>query len=142
MTVEAIRHSINRLAVMPGPGAASSNARRALLCLAIALPLGLAGCGSNEEGGAEIPQESADAMLASVSTIRQATASRQCEDAQAATNELRDQVDALPTQTDDEITEALGQMVSRLDEELDAECVETGPTGEDEEETTTTTEPV
>lgn len=120
---------VTRLAAMSGrPG-------MRLLGLAVALILAaaIAGCGG-DDGGPEIPREDADAMLATASEIEDATASQNCDEAQAATTTLRDQVNALEGEVGSEIYDALGQMVSRLDEELNAECTETGTT--DAEETT------
>jgi outer membrane biosynthesis protein TonB len=135
---------VTRLAAMP---------RLVGFAVALVLAAQVAGCG-DDGGGPEIPQEDADALIATTQEIEQASDAAECEDAQAATNQLRDQVDALEGEVDSEIFDALSQMVSRLDEELGVECVEEGTTDTEEtvEEpvepvepepttTTTTTEP-
>jgi hypothetical protein len=137
---------VTRLAAMP---------RLVGFAVALVLAAQVAGCGGDDGGGPEIPQEDADALIATTQEIERASDADECEDAQAATNQLRDQVDALETEVDSEIYDALSQMVSRLDEELGVECVEEGTTDPEEtvEEppvetvepepttTTTTTEP-
>jgi hypothetical protein len=77
-------------------------------------------------------------MLDTAQRIEEATTSRACDEAQTLTTDLRGLVGELPEETDPEIVDALDQMVSRIDEELDAECVEEGTT--DTEETPETTE--
>jgi hypothetical protein len=121
-----VRGRVTRLAAMPG--------RLLGFAVALILAASVAGCGGDDGGGPQIPQEDADAMLATAGQIEAATASEECEEAQAATNELRGQVDAVEGEVDVEIYDALSQMVSRLDEELDAECVDTGPTATEEPE--------
>jgi len=120
---------------MPG------RSRTRLLGLAAALTLAaaVAGCGG-DEGGEKIPAEDAQAMLDTASRIEQASASQECDEAQSGTTELRGRVEALPEETDQEIVDALDQMVSRVDEQLDAECADTGTS--EPEETTETTETV
>jgi hypothetical protein len=125
---------MRRLAAMPG----RVGTPLAGLAMALTACAAIAGCGG-DDGGPEIPREDADAMLATVSEIEAASASQECDEAQAGTTNLREQVDSLDGEIDGEIHDALSQMVSRLDEELGAECAETGPTGP--EETTETTEP-
>ncbi len=129
--------ALTRLAAMP------RGTRLAGPAVTLALAASAAGCGG--DGGALIPSESADEMVSTAQQIEDATTSQDCEQAQASTTELRGQVEALPEETDDEIVDALDQMVSRVDEQLDAECVEEGTTDTEEEtteptETTETTE--
>lgn len=118
----------SRLAAMPGAR------RRAILAVALAAALGaLAGCGgSGGDGG--IPPESADTMLAIADEIQAANDEGDCETAQRATTELRNEVDELGG---GETKEALDAMVTRLDENIDEECAESGTTDEAEPETTT-----
>ena len=127
--------ALTRLAAMPG------RSRTRLLGLAAALTLAaaVAGCGG-DEGGEKIPAEDAQAMLDTASRIEQASASQECDEAQSGTTELRGRVEALPEETDQEIVDALDQMVSRVDEQLDAECADTG-TSEPEETTETVAPP-
>lgn len=111
---------------------------------AVVLTLGLAACGGDDGSGGEIPRAAGEEMLAQISQIEQATASEECDRdaAQTSTTELRSQVDALEGQVDAETYDALSQMVSRLDEQLEVECVDTGTSDtEDTTETTETTAP-
>ena len=106
--------------------------------VALALAAVAAGCGG-DDSGAQIPQENADQMLATAQEIEQASSSQECDTAKSGTTDLRGQVDELEGDVDGEIYDALSQMVSRLDEQLDSECAETGTS---EPETTETTETV
>lgn len=115
----------NRLAAMPG------RRGRAILAAAILAALvPLSGCGG-DDGGGSIPQESADAMLASAAEIEQANAEGDCETAQSATTDLRSQVGELG---DGQVKKSLDAMVTRLDENLDADCVEEGTSPDPETE--------
>lgn len=127
------RYALTRLAAMRG------RTRLAGPAVTLALAAAGAGCGG-EDGGAQIPPDSADAMLETAQRIEDAVTERSCETAQGLTTELRGQVEALPEETDPEIVDALDQMVSRLDEQLDGECVEEGTTDTEEEPTTEPTE--
>jgi hypothetical protein len=113
---------VTRLAAMP---------RLVGFAVALVLAAQVAGCG-DDGGGPEIPQEDADALIATTQEIERATDNDECADAQAATSDLRVQVDALQGEVDSEIYDALSQMVSRLDEELGVECVEEGTTDTEE----------
>jgi hypothetical protein len=134
-----MRGALTRLAAMLG------GTRLAALAATLALAAASAGCGG-DGGGELIPPESADQMLTTAQQISDAVNSQDCDGAQASTTELRGLVDALPAETDDEIEDALDQMVSRVDEQLEADCVEEGTTDTEEEpteptETTETVEP-
>ena len=129
-------HALTRLAAMRG------RRRLAGPAVALALATAVSGCGG-DEGGELIPPDSAQQMLDTAQQIEEATTSEACDEAQALTTELRGLVGELPEETDPEIEDALDQMVSRIDEELDAECVEEGTTDTEEapETTETTVEP-
>lgn len=114
----------------PGEGPSTLASMRPIRAIAgaVILAVALSGCGGG--GGDEgIPPEVAEEMIASVETVEEAVRMQDCDLAQAETTALRRQVDALPEDTDPEIRDGLDEMVSRLDEQLDEECVEAGPTG-------------
>jgi len=95
----------------------------------------LVGCGG-DDGGEKIPDDTAQEMLAKISTIGSATTQEDCDLAQSSTTELSHDVEELPGDVDPSIEEALTEMVSSVDEQLDDECPPTGTT----DETTTTEE--
>jgi hypothetical protein len=113
---------------------------RALLSAAVAAALlGVAGCGGGDEGQ-DIPQAQADAMLATIDEIQASSDQDECGDAQAATTELRNQVADLDN---GETKQALDAMITRLDENLDDDCVPTGTSPDaDTEEPAPEEEPV
>lgn len=110
----------SRLAAMRG---------RAILAAAmIAALVAISGCGGGEGGG--IPQDSADSMLAITGEIEEANANGECDTAQSKTTELRNVVAELEG---GETKQALGAMVTRLDENIDVECGEEGTTDDEVE---------
>ena len=112
----------NRLAAMPGA--------RGRAILAVALAGALAGCGG-DSGGGDIPQDTADTMLARAGEIEAANEEGDCEAAQQSTTELRNEVATLDN---GETRRALDAMVTRLDENLDADCVPEGTSPDPEAE--------
>lgn len=111
-----------------GPSTLASMRPIRAIAGAVIFAVVLSGCGGG--GGDEgIPPEAAGEMIASVETVEEAVRMQDCDLAQAETTALRRQVDALPEDTDPEIRDGLDEMVSRLDEQLEEECVEVGPTG-------------
>jgi hypothetical protein len=107
----------------------------------IAALVAISGCGSGVGDGG-IPSDTAESMLSLTQRIDDANANGDCDTAAEATTELRNQVDGLGA---GETKEALGAMVTQLDENLDADCAPEGPTGEADakpEEETTTSVPV
>ena len=125
----------NRLAAMPG-----TRGRAILAAAILAALIALSGCGG-DDGGGSIPQDSADAMLATAAEIEQANANGDCETAQAQTTDLREQVSDLG---DGQTKKSLDAMVTRLDQNLDEECTPEGTSDQPEkpEEETTTSVPV
>jgi len=117
--------SPNKLAAMPGARG------RAIFAAAISAGLlAIAGCGG-DSGGGDIPQDTADSMLAQADEIRSANEAGDCEAAQTSTTELRNEVATLDG---GETKQALDAMVTRLDENLDADCVEEGTSPDPETE--------
>jgi hypothetical protein len=122
-----------RLAAMSGVRARSITAAAVITALVV-----LAGCGgSGGEGG--IPQDVADEMLAATQEIEEASLPEECPGAQAATTSLRNQAAEVDVA---ETKRALDAMITRLDENIDAECAGAGTTDTEEkpepEEPTTT----
>ncbi len=107
-------------------------------CL-VAAAVFVAGCGS-DDGGAGIPADQADEMKSLAAEIDAATAAQECDVAQASTTELRASVEALPGETDPEIVDALNAMVTRIDDQLEEECTDTGTSDETSTTETETTE--
>jgi hypothetical protein len=126
------RQRPSRLAAMSGVRARAIFAAAVIAALVV-----LPGCGgSGGEGG--IPQEVADQMLATAQEIETANEDGDCQTAQASTTELRNQAAEVEVA---ETKRALDAMITRLDENIDADCTESGTTDteekpEPEEETT------
>ena len=95
--------------------------------------IGLAACGSSDEGGT-IPPEDANAMLAQVDRVESNVEDGNCSLAAGAVSQLRDQVDALPAETGAETKGELFRLVDNLGELVDdpSQCEEpeTGATGD------------
>lgn len=128
----------SRLAAMRG-----ARARAVLAAAMFAALVAISGCGGSVGDGG-IPQETADSMLALTQQIEDANASRDCDTASRATTELRAEVDSLEG---GETKQALDAMVTQLDENIDADCVPEGASGEanakpEEQEEPTTSVPV
>ena len=101
----------------------------------------LGACGSDDEGGT-IPPENANAMLAQVDRVQSNVDEGNCSLAAGSVQQLRDQVDALPSDTGVETKSELFRLVDNLDELVhdpdQCEEPDTGATGETTVPTTTT----
>ena len=89
--------------------------------LVVALALLAAGCGQ-ENNRALIPQENADALLASVDRVEAAC---QDEDASAASSELNETkalINELPRRVDNSLQDNLLEWVDQIDRRIDRDC--------------------
>jgi outer membrane biosynthesis protein TonB len=131
MSASEIHHSVERgaantLAAMPG-----SRARGLLAAPAIAVVLAVAGCGGGGAGDGGIPPDTAEAMLDMTQQIEDASLPEECDTAQETTTALRGEAEAVETA---KTREALDAMITRLDENIDADCEGlTSPDAETEE---------
>jgi hypothetical protein len=112
-----------------------------LVAATIAALFAISGCGGGDDGVTEIPPDAADQMLATTQQIQEASDAENCDEAQSATTDLRGQVDDLE---EGKTKQSLSAMVTRLDQNLDNECADTGTTDEapEPEEEPTTSVPV
>ena len=96
----------SRLARMPGIRAIAS------ALAAVCAVAGLAACGSDDEG--TIPQENGQLMLAQLEDVEQAVDAQDCDTARSAAVGFTDQVDALPSEVDSEVRDALVEAGNQL----------------------------
>jgi hypothetical protein len=96
----------------------------------------LSGCGADE--GA-IPSGDGELLMQKTDELKAQVDAEECDEANATLTEIRQASLELPDDVDPEIVSSLDRLISRIDEQLDEQCVE-----EEEEITTTetTTEPV
>lgn len=123
--------ALTRLAAMPR--------RLQISLLAPAAALALVGCGSGDDG--TIPQENGNELLSLLETLQSSANSGDCESLAGLAAELQVQIQDLPAEVDPKVkTELLDAAanLAGLSTDDPPECADSGATGEDGLETTTT----
>lgn len=117
------------------PAMRDAHAGRSLLAV-FAAALVIAGCGG-DGGGEAIPADEAEGLLAAVDDVQGEAQAGDCESAQAAAEELRDRVEALPGEVDDDTRGALEDASDRVNLLVGTEVCggATGIEGQVDEET-------
>jgi hypothetical protein len=108
--------------------------------LVLALAVLAAGCGQ-ENNRALIPQENADALLASVDRVEAACNDEDASAASSELNETKALINELPRRVDDGLQNNLLEWVDRIDRRIDRDCepeAEETPTATPTEEPTET----
>jgi outer membrane biosynthesis protein TonB len=111
--------------------------RRAMLAPALVAAALLAGCGEANE--ALIPEDRAQALLASVDEVQTACDEHDTQAAQQGIDSLSAEVNELPRQVDNQLRRNLRQWVRQLEGRIARDCQEETPTPEPTE--TATPEP-
>ena len=94
---------------------------RVTLVLALVAAVLAAGCGQ-ENNRALIPQDNADALLASVDRVEAACADEDASTARAELNETKAQINELPRRVDDELQNNLIEWVDQIERRIDRDC--------------------
>jgi hypothetical protein len=114
---------------------------RRLACIAVALALAMAGCGGDDEQeGAKIPPENAEAISNQLDAIRDQAERGNCGSARFQAKELRQKIEALPPDVSQDVRDALIDGVEKLETAVEAECEEPAPTTTEETTTEAPTE--
>jgi hypothetical protein len=115
---------------------------RVTLVLALVAAALAAGCGE-ENNRALIPQDNADALLASVDRVEAACSDEDASTARAELNETKAQINELPRRVDDELQNNLIEWVDQIERRIDRDCEpEEEPTPEPTETPAPTETPV
>ena len=94
---------------------------RVPLVLALVAAVLAAGCGQ-ENNRALIPQDNADALLASVDRVESACSDEDASTARAELNEAKAQINELPRRVDDELQNNLLEWVDQIERRIDRDC--------------------
>jgi len=94
--------------------------RLLLLGLALAATLFLAACGGSDPK--LIPQDRADALVSSVDEIASRTSDEDCDGAEAALQEARNQVAELPREVDRSLKRNLRQWLDQIESRIENDC--------------------
>jgi hypothetical protein len=114
-----------------------------------AASLALGGCGPFDDGGgsSEIPEQEGTQLMAALNAVKAATEADDCGAAESASEQFMSEAESVGDGLEESLKEPLTEGAERLQELVDSDCAETGPTGEadaeaptDETETTSTTE--
>ena len=108
--------AITRLAAVLRPGS------RWLAPALAAVAVGIAGCGSDDDG--TIPPASADAMIERLDQIESAVESQDCTSARTDVSQLSGTVNLLPKEVGTETKDDLRTLVTRLENLLVEQCTD------------------